>query len=167
MSKVVDAPRWTPPRPPVARTPRPATRAIQSVAETVVAASRPIATARERSRRLALRKPSERATRSSSSSSRPTRIAPPTTGDRRRDRAGLADRGLGLPGGLQVVGPGQAVGDQGRLEGDHAPPPASASATSGEITSMSGPVRGWIDGDPPRIRETARPDWPPRPVCPV
>ena len=76
-SKVVAASRWTPPSPPVAITPSPHERAIQSVAETVVAASSPRATAIPRSRRPALRRSRERAIRSRSSADRPTRIRPP------------------------------------------------------------------------------------------
>ena len=80
-SKVRPAPRWTPPRPPVARTSSPCRRASQSVAPTVDAASRPRATAHARSRRPAFRtgpRPG-RASRSSSSGPSPTRTDPPST----------------------------------------------------------------------------------------
>ena len=43
-------------------------------------------------------------------------------GDGRRDRAGLADRGLGRQGRLQVVRDGQALRDEARLEGDDTTP---------------------------------------------
>ena len=70
------ASRWTPPSPPVAMTPIPQRRAIQRVAETVVAASSPRATAAARSRRPALANAPERARCSSSASERPTVMRP-------------------------------------------------------------------------------------------
>ena len=51
---VVSAPRWTPPMPPVAKTPMPAMWAIIMVVVTVQAPSWPRATSTGRSRRLAL-----------------------------------------------------------------------------------------------------------------
>ena len=55
MSKLVSAPRWTPPMPPVAKTSMPARRAQIMVAATVVEPVQPSASATARSARESLR----------------------------------------------------------------------------------------------------------------
>ncbi len=79
MSNVVDAPRWTPPMPPVAKTRMPAAAAAIIVADTVVAAQPSTDSAAARFGRAALTTDPAGAVASSSSaaSSSPTRIRPP------------------------------------------------------------------------------------------
>ena len=79
MSKVVSAPRCTPPIPPVAKTAMPARAATAIVAATVVLASDLATTTAERSRRDALRTPVALPSRSSASAVSPTLMRPPRT----------------------------------------------------------------------------------------
>ena len=60
--------------------------------------------------------------------------------DGRRDGALAADRCLGGPGDLEVLGIRQAVADERRLEGDDRPPrrASASSEASGAIVRMSG-----------------------------
>ena len=58
--------------------------------------------------------------------------------DGRRDRAALADRGLGRARDLEVLRIRQAVADERRLEGDDRAAVGSAAATSGAIERRSG-----------------------------
>ncbi len=78
-SKVTDASRCTPPRPPVANTWIPAAWAIIAVAATVVPPERPRAIAIGRSRMLILTLSSAAASRSISDSLSPTTASPSTT----------------------------------------------------------------------------------------
>ena len=114
-------PRCTPPMPPVANIAIPARCAARIVALTVVEARARAARSGPRSREPAFATVrSGSASRSSSARSAPMTIAAVLDRDRRRDRAGLADRGLGRQRRLEVVGDRQALRDEARLEGDDA-----------------------------------------------
>src|SRR5690348_12665536 len=119
-SKVSAAPRWTPPRPPVANTRIPPAAAIAAVAATVVAPSRRSAYAGARSRRDSLTS-SVLQTRSSSSPVRPilgspsrTAIVAGTAPAARMDPSSPA--GTRCSGGFSSTAPGASRG-RPRLQG--------------------------------------------------
>ena len=104
-SKLVSAPRWTPPMPPVAKTSMPASRAQIIVAATVVAPVQPSASATARSARDSLRtsrRGGERlelvGRRGRRGSARPTRRWSPARRRRRAPRPRRRGRSRGSPG---------------------------------------------------------------------
>ena len=117
------APRWTPPIPPVAKTRIPAACAAIIVAETVVAAQPPSASATARLGRAALRTDPAGAVASawSAASSSPTRSRPAWIATVAGHRAAGADGRLGRARDLEVLRVRQAVADQRRLERDDRP----------------------------------------------
>ena len=114
------------------------------VADTVVAAQPPSASAIARLGRAALRTDPAGAVASASRSapSRPTSSRPSWIATVAGTAPLVADRGLGRLRDLEVLRIRQAVADEGRLEGDDRRAAASAAATSGATTSRSVTVCG-------------------------
>ncbi len=112
------APRWTPPIPPVAKTRIPAACAAIIVAETVVAAHPPPASAIGEARPGSLAdRPRRRGRQRLEIVVGETHQQPAVAdGHGGRDRPGLAHGRLRRPGDLEVLRIGQTVADQGRLE---------------------------------------------------